>query len=195
MWDPRPGVAGESRQSLVQPAIDLAPTLLDFFQLEPMPEMTGRPLRTVLEEDTPIRETAVFGQFGLQVNVTDGRYVYMRGPAHESNQPLFEYSLMPAHMRSAFTPDELESLSLGEPFSFTQGIPPLKIPATDWPFSHQHPDRNRTLLFDLDTDPGQKTPIYDPETEKQMTEALKHHLIKEDAPNDQWMRLGVPETP
>jgi arylsulfatase A-like enzyme len=195
MWDPRSGVAGESRQSLVQPAIDLAPTLLDFFQLEPMPEMTGRPLRTVLEEDTPIRETAVFGQFGLQVNVTDGRYVYMRGPAHESNQPLFEYSLMPAHMRSAFTPDELESLSLGEPFSFTQGIPPLKIPATDWPFSHQHPDRNRTLLFDLDTDPGQKTPIYDPETEKQMTEALKHHLIKEDAPNDQWMRLGVPETP
>ena len=28
---------------------------------------------------------------GGQVNVTDGRYVYMRGPCSQENQPLHEY--------------------------------------------------------------------------------------------------------
>ena len=45
---------------------------------------------------------------GGQVNVTDGRFVYMRGPAAEPdrslfNQPLHEYTLMPAHLNSLFS--------------------------------------------------------------------------------------------
>lgn len=31
------------------------------------------------------------GVHGGQVNVTDGRYVYMRGPCSQENQPLHEY--------------------------------------------------------------------------------------------------------
>ena len=42
----------------------------------------------------------MFGVHGGQVNVTDGRYVYMRGPARADNAPLSEYTLMPTHMRA-----------------------------------------------------------------------------------------------
>jgi hypothetical protein len=191
VWDPRSALANESRSALVQPAIDLAPTLLDFFGLEPAEKMTGKSLRPVLENDQPIRETALFGQFGRQVNVTDGRYVYMRGPCDASNSPLHEHTLMPAHMREPFSPEELGQFSLAEPFSFTQGIRPLKIPAKEWTFSSPHPDRMRTLLFDLHTDPGQQNPIEDTETEQRMLSALERHLLEEDAPKEQWQRLGL----
>ena len=33
VWDPRCGKKGERRQALVQPSIDLAPTILDFYGL------------------------------------------------------------------------------------------------------------------------------------------------------------------
>ena len=42
--------------------------------------MQGQPLAQTVADDTPVREAALFGMFGAQVNVTDGRYVYMRGP-------------------------------------------------------------------------------------------------------------------
>ena len=35
-----------------------------------------------MDDDTPIREYAVFGYHGSQVDVTDGRYVYMHAAAH-----------------------------------------------------------------------------------------------------------------
>ena len=42
VWDPRCGKAGERRQSLVQPSIDLGPTMLDFFGLEPTSDLLGK---------------------------------------------------------------------------------------------------------------------------------------------------------
>ncbi|SUH16631.1 sulfatase [Salmonella enterica subsp. enterica] len=58
--------------------IDWAPTLLDYFQ-QPIPaDMQGQPLAKVIASDEPVREGALFGVFSGHVNVTDGRYVYMR---------------------------------------------------------------------------------------------------------------------
>lgn len=191
VWDPRSKLRGNSRSSLVQPSIDLAPTLLEAFGLEAAPHMTGKSLRPVIDCDKPVRETALFGQFGLQVNVTDGRYVYMRGPRDASNQPLHEYTLMPAHMRAPFAVRELQDNTIAEPFSFTKGIRPVKIPAANWPFTNQHPDRAKTLLYDLQTDPGQRHPVDNPEIEQTMIAALGRHLHEADAPAEQWQRLGL----
>ena len=44
VWDPRSRKRGERRQALVQPSIDLAPTLLRFFGQEPTADMTGHDL-------------------------------------------------------------------------------------------------------------------------------------------------------
>jgi arylsulfatase A-like enzyme len=191
VWDPRSGQQGESRSALVQPSIDLAPTLLEAYGLEASPDMTGQSLRPVIEDDTAIRDTALFGQFGQQVNVTDGRYVYMRGPRDTSNQPLFEYTLMPAHMKAPFAPEEFSGATLAPPFSFTKGVEPLKLKPVDWVFSNQHPDRMKTLLFDLENDPGQKNPIQVHAVEQKMIAALKQHLSDVDAPSEQSERLGL----
>ena len=46
----------------------------------------------------------LFGIFGAQVSVVDseGRYIYMRGPARANNSPLYQYTLMPTRMRGFF---------------------------------------------------------------------------------------------
>jgi arylsulfatase A-like enzyme len=76
-WDPRSGVSGERRQSLVQ-TIDVAPTLLELFDVERPPDMQGVPLRDTIASDSPAHEAGLFGIHGGHVNCTDGRYVYMR---------------------------------------------------------------------------------------------------------------------
>lgn len=188
VWDPRSGVRGERRSALVQPAIDLAPTLLDFFGLEPTADMLGHNLRETIATDAPVREAAIFGLHGHQVNVTDGRYVYMRGPANEENGPLYEYTLMPTRMRTLFTPDELRgNIELAEPFSFTKGCHTMRIAARSQRKFHSF----GTALYDLQTDPKQEHPLDAPEIEQRMTGHLARLMQACDAPPEQFVRLEI----
>ena len=83
IYDPRRAdLAGEKCNSIVQ-TIDLAPTLLEYFGMEIPKDMEGKPLKQVMDDDTPIREYAIFGYHGSQVDVTDGRYVYMHAADHQ----------------------------------------------------------------------------------------------------------------
>jgi hypothetical protein len=191
IWDPRTGIKGQIRSALVQPSIDLGPTLLEFFGLEPTADMTGKSLLPVIKDDSPIRETAIFGMFGAQVNITDGRYVYMRGPVVPSNRPLYEYTLMPAHMRAGFSVDELQDNEIAQPFSFMKGVAPVKIEGFRPPSSSQHTDRGKTLLYDLQSDPGQQSPINDQQVEKRLIKAMIKHMADIDAPAEQFTRLGL----
>ncbi len=186
IWDPRCGKAGERRGSLVQ-MIDFPATLLEFFGLSLPPDVQGVPLADTIANDTPVREAALFGVHGGHVNVTDGRYVYMRAPVNPENKPLYEYTLMPTHIRSRFSVDELRTSQLAEPFSFTKGVRPLRIEARPWvkayPFG--------TLLFDLQTDPRQQNPLNDPPREAKMIRHLIRLMLANDAPREQFERLGL----
>ena len=189
IWDPRSGAAGaagETRDALVQ-TIDLAPTLLDFFGREIPEHMLGKPLAQTIVDDTPVREAGIFGLFGAHVNVTDGRYVYMRAPATADNTPLFEYTLMPTHMRHAFGVGELQDIQLAEPFGFTKGCRTMKIASRGKPTS----DPPRTMLFDLESDYEQNTPLDDPAAEQRMIELLVKVMKENDAPAEQYERLGL----
>ncbi|MEM7734480.1 MAG: sulfatase [Deinococcota bacterium] len=188
VWDPRHRICGEQREALVQ-TIDLAPTLLDFFEV-PIPNtMQGVPLKDMLKDDTPVREAGLFGMHGSHVNVTDGRYVYMRAPV-PNNEPLFEYTLMPTHMRQRFTPDELQEIDLAPSFSFTQNCATLKIASN----AMINPYIYGSLLFDLEHDPEQEHPLNDPDIERQMIAHLLKLMQANDAPVDQYERLGLPLT-
>ncbi|MFF3530588.1 sulfatase [Streptomyces rubiginosohelvolus] len=190
--DPRrPDRDGTRDDSLVQ-TVDLAPTLLDFFGAEIPPDMQGRPLRETTDPEQP-REAALFGMFGGHVNVTDGRYVYMRACRDDTNQPLYEHTLMPTRIRGRFTPEELTGLTLAEPFTFTKGVPTLRIAAHPSPLLG--PQRFGTLLFDLAADPHQEKPITDDAVELRMLRLLVEGLRANDAPADQYSRLGVPDDP
>ncbi|EWS79793.1 sulfatase [Brachybacterium phenoliresistens] len=186
--DPRHGGAGETRKSLVQ-TVDLGPTLLDYFGIPATARMQGRSIAPVLAEDAPIREHALFGTFGGHVNVTDGRYVYMRAAVDAGNGPLFEHTLMPTHMNQRFSPAELVDAELHPPLSFTQGAPVLRLPGRAMGSSADL----GTALFDLETDPEQTHPLLDDALELRMITLLLEAMRQADAPPSQYLRLGLPE--
>jgi arylsulfatase A-like enzyme len=186
IWDPRCGVAGERRQSLVQ-TIDLGPTLLEYFGVERTPDMQGVPLRETVATDRPVRQAGLFGLHGAHVNCIDGRYVYMRAPVNPENEPLYEYTLMPTHMRAPFGVDELQAIELAEPFTFSKGCRMMRVEARPWVNAHPF----GTLLFDLASDPGQEHPIDDPAVEEVMVRHLVRLMQENDAPSEQFARLGL----
>lgn len=191
IWDPRCGIKGVRRQSLVQ-TIDLAPTILEYFGIDIPEDMQGRSLRETLVSDAPIREAALYGIHGGHVNCTDGRYVYMRAPISEDNQPLYNYTLMPTHMRNRFGIKELQNTELSEPFSFTKGCKVLKIRSFGIPELDFNPYNFGTLLFDIKKDPFQEHPLNDPKLEAKMIAHLLKLMKESDAPSEQYERLGLP---
>jgi arylsulfatase A-like enzyme len=189
IWDPRSGHRGHRRQSLVQ-LIDVPATLLEFFGAPIPPDMQGRPLRETIAADAPVREAALFGIHGGHVNCTDGRYVYMRAPVGPANEPLYEYTLMPTHLRHRFEPDEFDGASLAPAFSFTKGCHVLKLRARPWMDPYQY----GTLLFDCAADPGQERPLDDPVVEARMIRLMRELMTASDAPAEQYERLGLTGT-
>jgi arylsulfatase A-like enzyme len=189
VWDPRCRQRGQRRQALVQPSIDLGPTLLEFFGLEPTADMRGKSLSETIASDAPVRQAGIFGIHGGQVNVTDGRHVYMRAAVDPDHQPIFDYTLMPTRMRQRFSAKELQNIELSDPLAFTKGVRPLKIPAGK--FWGKHPDLRKNLLYDLESDPGQQSPIDDAKIEARMIEHLRSIMTEHDAPPEQYERLGI----
>ena len=188
IWDPRSRKRGVRNDSLVQ-TIDLPATLLEYFGV-PLPEdMHGVPLRETLETGASVRDYCLFGVHGSHVNCTDGRFVYMRAPTSEENGPLYEYTVMPTHMRSMFSVQELQHAELAQPFSFTKGVPLLRIPAAKSPWSSAN--RYGTLLFDNEADPLQQAPLHDNAIENRLTEAMVDLMRANDAPAEQYARLGL----
>jgi arylsulfatase A-like enzyme len=186
LWDPRTHGADTRKGELAQ-TIDIAPTVLRFFDVEPGADMLGQDL--ALGEGKP---GALFGIHGGHVNVTDGRYVYMRASTDQGNGPIEDFTLMPTHMRSRFTVDELSDWEPAPPFSFTKGLRTMRVEAVgnfrinSW----QH----GTLLWDLQTDPSQSTPILDGDVELRMIGLLVTLLRENDAPASVFARLGLPLT-
>jgi len=186
IWDPRCKRKGEASSCLVQ-TINLAPTLLHYFNVPIPQDMQGKPLKETISSDRSVREAGLFGLHGAHVNCTDGRYIYMRAPIHPDNKPLYNYTLMPAHMRNMFTINELQNIQLSEPFSFTKGCRLMKIESEAGGKLFQ----NETLLFDLENDPKQKNPIQDKEIEKVMIDHMIRLMKENDSPAEQFERLGL----
>ncbi|MCD8052998.1 MAG: sulfatase [Lachnospiraceae bacterium] len=201
IWDPRCKKKAERRQALVQ-TIDLAPTLLRYFDVEVPEDVQGMDLSGTIEEDRVVREAGLFGIFGGQVNVTDGRYVYMRAPNEAfggnpyAGQNLYNYTLMPAHIRGPFSLEEMRTATMAPPFAFTKGVPVMKISGeiklSGTP-EGKKPEfvRYRTELFDLKTDPEQKHPIENPAIEARMIRHMIRLMRENEAPSEQYLRLGL----
>lgn len=186
VWDPRTRQAAETCDALVQ-WIDFAPTLLGLFQVPAPQTMMGCDLLTVCGPQQARREAILFGYHGAHVNCTDGRYVYMRAPVRPDNTPLYDYTLMPCHMNAMYSVAELGQIELAEPFSFTQGCRTMKIAASNSLQSHAM----GTLLFDLETDPGQLHPIADERLERKMQSLMVGLMRQNEAPEEQYERLGL----
>jgi len=187
LYDPRrKDKVGIKRYALTQ-STDLAPTLLEFFHVPVPKDMEGRPLGPVIDTDCSGRDYAVFGYFGSQINITDGRFLYMHA-AECPEQPLYEYTLMPAHMRNLFKPEELKEMELAGPFSFTKGCRLLKIkgrPVTG--------DTNSfgSALYDMRADGDENVIDQYPQVVANMKKYLSEYLKKNDAPEELYRRTGI----
>ena len=146
---------GGTRRAALTQTIDIMPTLLDMFDVKVPAEVRGHSLMPLMARDGAVREIGHYGMFGAPTNATDGRYTYFRYPDDIASQELYEYTLMPTHMRDFFQADEIEGAALAEPFDFTKGMPTLRIPA--------HPEAVRpgssdsihdaeSVLYDLESD-------------------------------------------
>jgi arylsulfatase A-like enzyme len=186
IWDPSSGKKNERCHCLAQ-TIDIAPTLIDFFNIKHPKDMQGKSLKETITSNKPIRKTGLFGIHGGHVNCTDGRYVYMRGPKNPDNKPLYNYTLMPTHLRRLFSVEELKQMKLSPPFSFTKGCQLMKIPKQPW--VNQYPFG--TMLFDLNNDPQQEKPIKNIKLEKMMIKHMKKLMKESDAPPEQFERLDL----
>ena len=96
---------------------------------------------------------------------------------------------MPVHMWAPFPPDLLQQAELHPPFAFSKGCPVLRLPARPWTEAHPF----GTLLFDLERDPGQDQPIQDAQGEANLTAQMRRMMQVNDAPIEQYERLGFEE--
>jgi arylsulfatase A-like enzyme len=188
VWDPRCGKRGERRTSLVQPALDLPLTLLNYFGVKPTPDMLGKDLAPAIADDAALRPAALFGMHGGQVNVTDGRYVYQRAPENWRQVPAYEYTVMGCHIRSRMSVERLRQATLASSFAFTKGCPLLRVPSEErvW-----HESVFASQLFDLQNDPQQLRPLSDASVESRMTHLLLDLMHQCEAPAELYRRLGL----
>lgn len=188
IWDPRSAIRGEKRKSLVQ-TIDLPVTLLNFFEIKVPKDMLGKNLEEVIRKDRIDREAVLFGIHGAHVCCTDGRYVYMKAPVAEENAPLYEYTMMPVHMVGFFSEASLKSMRISQGFDFTKGMPLAQYDSDSKSIAYQFGD----LLFDLQKDKNQSAPIKDSETQTRMRRLMIELMKQNDAPKEQYLRLGLQE--
>jgi hypothetical protein len=187
--------AGTRRKSLTQ-TTDIAATILDVFGAPVPSENRGHSLLGLLQSDDPVRESAIYGVFGSAVNITDGRYTYFRYPENLLADDLFQYTLMPTHMKEFFSIGELSEASLVNPMPFSKGVPLLKVPSSPKSpvyFGHGPGGQQDTctVLFDLLRDPRQLQPLEDPLVEERLIADMVALMSATDAPAESYRRLGL----
>lgn len=92
-------------------------------------------------------------------------------------------------MRQPFAPRELQNLEIHEPFAFTKGCKLMKIEAgSGFVNAFQYGSK----LYNLTTDPKQKEEIDDLEIELSFIQKIAEQMRKNDAPKEQFIRLGIP---
>lgn len=189
VWDPRTAEKNKENHQLVQ-TIDIAPTLLDFFKIEIPGDMQGHSLKKLIKNDESVREGALFGLHGGHINYTDGRYVYMRAPLSADDKNLYNYTLLPTHINSLFSTEELSDMTLEKPLSFSKGCQVLKIRALK-PSHNTYQHTLGDFLFDLANDPDQRNPIRDPDLERSMQERMALLMKEANAPEESYVRYGL----
>lgn len=186
IWDPVSGRQGQCCDALVQ-TIDLPATILEFFGLPVPTDMGGRSVLPAIRENRTVRNAGLFGIHGGHVCCTDGHYVFMKAPAIGENQPLYEYTLMPAHTTSFFNPAELENAQLARAFDFTKNMPVLQCPTICGIDAHAYGD----MLFDIEKDYEQLHPLKDDKIRQRMMSLMVALMDENDAPAEQYQRLGL----
>lgn len=185
--------------------IDLFPTILDYFGIELdklRNPIHGISLKDIYSNpDFKSRESIIFGQFGKTVNMTDGKYTFFKVAENEDNQPLNIYTSMPTILTQYLgyeTIDKENFSKIGFSKLKWNNYPVYKIPANivRWKnesqtFESKNKHIPEDMIFDNARDYKQENSIKDLSLRKEYSKKLKELLIKYDAPDEQFIRLGL----
>lgn len=199
-----PGIEKSSRCSALTQNIDLMPTLLDFYGIDPSTcrnKLHGQSLIPYITgTKSSEREYVIYGTFGRQVNICDGRYTYFRSAIREDNTPLYIYTAVPTTIWQFWDADHITDFSKVEMGAFLPytDYPVYRIPNTVTRFDNSSQDFKirydvirENMLFDLQLDPDQEHPIHDETLEKEMCRKLAEAMKMYDSPEEQFTRLGL----
>ncbi|MEO6566539.1 MAG: sulfatase [Casimicrobiaceae bacterium] len=188
---------GPRRSTTLTQTVDLGPTLLDIFGRAPPPEMTGRSLLSVLAQDDPARSArgCIYGQFGAATNFTDGRYTYFLYPREPFHEGLYQYTLMPMHMRTYFEALEFVDARTVDTLGFSRGYPLWRLPVQREARANmvrRYPLIDPvTVLYDLAGDPAQREPVTDAAEEARIRAAIVRLMRENEAPAEAYVRYGL----
>jgi hypothetical protein len=178
--------------------VDIHATVRDIFDAPSHAyRLHGHSIAPLLDGSTmAIRDYALMGIWGCEVQLTDGRRKYVRAPNGE-NRPLSMWS----NRWSSITPYNSEVARLPNP---DRRAVLDYMPATDCPVIRQPYDvndrtsmfaaarQNRdTLLFDIVDDPDEQENRAGEPLEREMADMLRTALLEVDAPEDQLKRLAL----
>ncbi len=177
---------GGCRAGALTSALDLMPTLMELHRGDLPPHVHGRSLCHLLDADEDHHDAVLYGYFGKDMNLTDGRHTYCRQPLPDSF--LYHHTAMPCAFRDFIDRDVLARAECGVFLKHAYGIPHLRLRIP----SHRHhdaPDFNP--VYDVGADPRQQNPIRDPELEAKLAAKMKELLQRFDAPECQYARVGL----
>jgi len=194
--------AGKRVSALTQ-TTDIFPTLVQYFQTEPsMNPIHGKSLLPLIrEEAVKVREALIYGYFGKNVNVTDGRYTYFRAAVEEGNSPLYLYTAMLTTLYHYYGINHVLDYARMEAGAFLKWtkFPVWKIPGDNVQLADRTQSFNvngsyirHHALYDIHEDYKQSTPLLNASEEQHYIELLGKLLREHDAPNEQYTRLGLP---
>lgn len=195
IWHPE-CAQGERRNGLSQTP-DLMPTFLDFHDCKVPPSVTGVSLAPKLSQDTPGHDSIILGMFGGPVCAIDGQHSYFLYPDDLEGMELSLYTLMPTHMTSHFSLEELKGVELVEPFDFSKGVPLMKMRLdpknSQTGADGQTLEECETVLYDLSNDPKQQNPIENHQVVARLTNEIQSHFARHDAPPEIYERFDIHE--
>jgi arylsulfatase A-like enzyme len=191
-----PGVAPGAIDALTT-SVDIFATLVDLFGVTTVGHRThGRSLTPLLlGEASAVREHALSGVWGREVHLITDTAKYVRAPEGD-NAPLSmwsnRWSTMPIHGHPDLRlppPDDRAVLD---------HMPGSTIPVIRQPFVAGDPlpywayaRFDGRHLFDLDDDPDEERDLAGTRAEGDAADQLRAALEEIDAPDDQFVRLGL----
>jgi len=190
-----PGIAAGSTSALTT-TVDLFATLAEVFGVQPQYRTHGRSLVPLIRgEVQSVRGYVLCGVWGREVQFIDSEWNYSRAPA-AANAPLSlwsnRWSTMPVPRFPALRlplPDGRATLDrmpgsgtpvIRQPFAAGDVLPYWALGA----FSGNH-------LYSLRNDPSEEQNLAGTPIEKDLADRLREALKQVEAPDDQFVRLGL----